>query len=51
MFTSSGEDVGVPTQLGSLERANLNHWKKSRNSVALNVMYHLQSRLECTHSC
>jgi hypothetical protein len=45
----SGVRENIPTQLGPLDRADLNHWtEKSKNPLILNVIHHRQNRLEST---
>jgi hypothetical protein len=53
LFPSSGRGGRTPSQLGPLERANLNHWNtgrwtKSKNLVILSVIHHRQNPLEST---
>jgi hypothetical protein len=48
VFPSSGEGEKIPTQLGPLERANLNHWtgKSPKNPVTLSITHHRQNPFE-----
>jgi hypothetical protein len=56
LFPSTGQEGKTPSQLGPLERANLNHWTfqntgrwtKSINLVILSVIHHRQNPLEST---
>jgi hypothetical protein len=48
MFPSSGEGGRTHTQLGPLERVNLNNWSSPENLVILSVIHHRPNLLEST---